>query len=219
MSLRSKPRNRKVLPQERSVERYDRILTVASDLFLQKGYTAVSLDDVVRQAGGSKSNIYSYFGDKKGLFIKVMESLMAQQTELWRQLDLSGLSYEAGLVKLSKAYVLLILNLRSQAIYRLAVAEALAHPDVARLWFESGPANSVNVFADWIQRHHENGNALSREAAEDTAIFLRNMLQYRWLMQAHLGFTTEPTAADIDALVENVLNQFHYGFRIVEKRL
>jgi hypothetical protein len=36
--------------------------------FLERGYDAVSLDDIVHHAGGSKASIYKYFGSKEGLF-------------------------------------------------------------------------------------------------------------------------------------------------------
>ncbi len=44
------------------------IRAVLTELFLERGYDAVSLDDIVQHAGGSKASIYKYFGNKEGLF-------------------------------------------------------------------------------------------------------------------------------------------------------
>ncbi len=48
-------------------------LLSANELFLQHGYDAVSLDDIVNHAGGSKASIYKYFGNKDGLFTAICD--------------------------------------------------------------------------------------------------------------------------------------------------
>lgn len=40
---------------------------------MEKGYDAVSLDDIVNHAGGSKASIYKYFGNKEGLFTAICD--------------------------------------------------------------------------------------------------------------------------------------------------
>lgn len=57
------------LPQtRRGHERCVALLESGAELFLEFGYDAVSLDDIVNHAGGSKASIYKYFGNKEGLF-------------------------------------------------------------------------------------------------------------------------------------------------------
>ena len=43
------------------------MLDAALELFLEKGYGAVSLNEVVRRSGGSLSTLYDLFGGKLGL--------------------------------------------------------------------------------------------------------------------------------------------------------
>ena len=57
----------------RGKERRLALLLSATDLFLEKGYDAVSLDDIVNHAGGSKASIYKYFGNKEGLFAAICD--------------------------------------------------------------------------------------------------------------------------------------------------
>lgn len=52
--------------QEETVS--SRILSVASNLFSQKGYANVSIRDVCRASGTSAPVIYYHYGSKKGLF-------------------------------------------------------------------------------------------------------------------------------------------------------
>ena len=62
------PFGKDVPPTKRGHERCVALLVSATDLFLERGYDAVSLDDIVQHAGGSKASIYKYFGNKEGLF-------------------------------------------------------------------------------------------------------------------------------------------------------
>lgn len=57
----------------RGIERRLALLLSATELFLDKGYDAVSLDDIVNHAGGSKASIYKYFGNKEGLFAAICD--------------------------------------------------------------------------------------------------------------------------------------------------
>ncbi|WP_010111655.1 TetR/AcrR family transcriptional regulator [Acinetobacter sp. P8-3-8] len=62
------------LPQtKRGHERRIALLLSANELFLSRGYDAVSLDDIVQHAGGSKASIYKYFGNKEGLFTAICD--------------------------------------------------------------------------------------------------------------------------------------------------
>ena len=58
---------------KRGHERCMALLLSANRLFLEKGYDAVSLDDIVNHAGGSKASIYKYFGNKEGLFTAICD--------------------------------------------------------------------------------------------------------------------------------------------------
>ncbi len=57
----------------RGIERRLALLLSATELFLEKGYDAVSLDDIVNHAGGSKTSIYKYFGNKDDLFTAICD--------------------------------------------------------------------------------------------------------------------------------------------------
>ncbi len=48
-----------------------RILDVAAQLFMQRGYRAVSINDVIRAAGVTKPTLYYYFSDKEDLFVQM----------------------------------------------------------------------------------------------------------------------------------------------------
>lgn len=67
------PLTRDLPHTKRGHERCLALLLSANDLFLERGYDAVSLDDIVHHAGGSKASIYKYFGNKDGLFTAICD--------------------------------------------------------------------------------------------------------------------------------------------------
>jgi AcrR family transcriptional regulator len=51
----------------------ERIVRAAAELMAERGGAATSLDDVIGATGASKSQLYHYFGDKRGLVQAVVE--------------------------------------------------------------------------------------------------------------------------------------------------
>mgnify|MGYP000323024766 CR=1 FL=1 len=51
--------------------KFDQVLAGARDIFLRDGFEGASVDDIARAAGVSKATLYSYFPDKRLLFMEV----------------------------------------------------------------------------------------------------------------------------------------------------
>jgi AcrR family transcriptional regulator len=62
--------NRSRLPR---VERERQILRTAHELFAERGFGAVTMDDVAARVGVTKPLLYAYFGNKDRLYIACME--------------------------------------------------------------------------------------------------------------------------------------------------
>ena len=52
----------------------ERLLAAALTLFNAKGYAAASVREIVETAGVTKPVLYYYFGNKEGIYLKLMES-------------------------------------------------------------------------------------------------------------------------------------------------
>lgn len=74
-------------------ERERQILTAGTALFSERGFAAVSMDDVATAAGITKPLIYSYFGSKEGLFAACAEQAgSALRERLWELIEGSELA-------------------------------------------------------------------------------------------------------------------------------
>ena len=61
-----------------AIERDQRLIEVATRLFLDRGYDATSLDAVAEAARVSKPTVYARYGDKRGLFAEVLRREIAR---------------------------------------------------------------------------------------------------------------------------------------------
>ncbi|PZP56162.1 MAG: TetR family transcriptional regulator [Micavibrio aeruginosavorus] len=53
-------------------EKRQKIIEIASTLFLEKGFDKLSMSDIATKVGGSKATLYGYFHNKEELFVAVM---------------------------------------------------------------------------------------------------------------------------------------------------
>lgn len=72
--------NQKQLQSEQTRKR---IADAARTLFIQKGYKATSIEDIVSATGSSKGNIYYHFNNKEGLFLYLMEEWDREWEQNW----------------------------------------------------------------------------------------------------------------------------------------
>jgi len=138
--------------------RLEALTNTALDMFLDQGYEAVSLDDLIARAGGSRRNIYEHFGGKEGLFIAavtaVCERLAAPIKAL--EIPLSG-DPAAALLLFGKAVLKGVLLPRTLELTRLMIAEAVRFPDLAQTIWRSGHEQPALVLAEWITHQQKRG--------------------------------------------------------------
>ncbi|MBB3129010.1 AcrR family transcriptional regulator [Paenibacillus rhizosphaerae] len=74
--------NQKQLQSEQTKRK---IAEAARALFVQKGYKATSIEEIVAATGSSKGNIYYHFKSKEGLFLHLLEEWDREWELNWEQ--------------------------------------------------------------------------------------------------------------------------------------
>ncbi|WP_310501701.1 TetR/AcrR family transcriptional regulator [Paenibacillus qinlingensis] len=64
----------------------DVVLQTATNLFLTKGYSATSMDEIVHASTVSKTNIYYYFKSKEELLSAILDELIQTYTQLMQDI-------------------------------------------------------------------------------------------------------------------------------------
>lgn len=61
-----------------------RVANAAKALFVQKGFKATSIDDIVQATGSSAGNIYYHFKSKEGLFLYLIDEWDREWEQKWQ---------------------------------------------------------------------------------------------------------------------------------------
>lgn len=175
------------------------ILTIAADMFLDHGYDGVSLDEIVKACGGSKTNVYSYFGGKDGLFVAVVEMLCDKFLEKTECLDLSHSSAAQGLQKIAHSFLQSLLEERHLAFLRLIIAESRRFPELGDAWYTRGPKASCTYIASFLATHEAAGATLV--ATPEIAAQTFHSIVIAGTLHRALATDYRPTEGELDALI------------------
>jgi AcrR family transcriptional regulator len=195
----------------RGESRSEQLRRAAADLFLARGYDGVSLDEIVRVAGGSKANIYSFFGGKQGLFLAAVEELCDELLAPLTLIDIGADEFVATFRRTARTILDIMLNDRAVALYRIVVAAAPHCPAAARLWFASAPARAHKVLAAVLERKQQ-ADGMSLDDCHQAAVLFHDMLTLRMHFEKLLGLREAHTAGELDAQVEAAVALFLQGF-------
>lgn len=162
------------------------IVEAAYKLFTERGYESVSVDDIIRVAGGSKATLYKFFGNKEGVLKAVVTDLADRMLQGFNVEFPPGRTAREGLHRVGT--VLIELGLSDNAInqQRHAATHARTYPEVSRLWYETGPKRSIAGIASFLKRETAAGR-LRVDDPERAAWLFSGMLLFRQNMRRLVG--------------------------------
>ena len=74
--------------RSRKFRRRDEILRAATDLFSEKGYHEVTMEEIAEEMGVSKGTLYNYFSSKENLYLEILkESFEAIEALLHEEVE------------------------------------------------------------------------------------------------------------------------------------
>ena len=112
--------------------KFDQVVEGAREVFLKDGFEGASVDDIARAAQVSKATLYSYFPDKRRLFMEVAKRECQRQADVAiAQTRMDGPA-DKVLFAASSAMVRFFLSEFGRQTYRIAVAESERFPELGR---------------------------------------------------------------------------------------
>lgn len=141
----------------KGVERLRRLTYSATELFLEHGYEATSLDMLIQKVGGSRRNIYERFGGKEGLFSAVIAEECVKLAAPLESLILEDRCVRQTLEKFGAEILHIIKQPRVLELHRLMIAEGKRFPQLSQTIWSAGHHNAKSVLAAWIRRQQEQG--------------------------------------------------------------
>jgi TetR/AcrR family transcriptional repressor of mexJK operon len=197
----------------RSTQKRRDLLNTAADMFLARGYDRVTLDEIVAEVGGSKSNIYKHFHGKEGLFIAAVENLCSEISGAILASEGFSLPLRQALTKIGQMFYKVVLHPRTVALQRLVIAESIRCPQVAQTWFDRGPRIFYEAMTRFCEERQASGELRAGDARE-AAILFHDMMAFDIPHQLLLGIMRPPTASALDAKIRSVVDAFLNGFAL-----
>jgi len=187
--------------------KYDQVLDGARTVFLMVGFEGASVDDTARAAGVSKATLYSYFPDKRLMFMEMAERECCRQAaEALQVIDMTA--PPAQVLRLAAQRLMqILLSDFSQRIFRVCVAEADRFPELGRAFYESGPALGRARIMDYLRQAHSRGEIKITDfelAADQFAELCKADLWTR----AVFGIQSRFTDTEIDRVVDGAVSTF-----------
>ncbi len=204
-----------VPPTRRGELRREALLEAARAVFLERGYAAASIDDVVSRVGGSKATVYQYFGNKEGLFGAMVagqceafinEVAFPQGSEAPRSMK----ALEKTLIELGRRALTVFLKPERLALNRAMIAAAHQFPDLAERFYDAGPRRGIAALGAFFKAQHEAG-MLHCPDPELAAIHFMDVVRAYPLLRSLLGLSPTPSGMSIDDFVRDAVRTFLYG--------
>jgi AcrR family transcriptional regulator len=112
-------------------ERREQILDAANELFAERGYDGVTIDDIAKGAGVARGLVHHYFGGRKDVYLALLERLGALREEGLR--PPVGRSARARVADSVSRWLDWTEANRTMYLGTMAPGEDIADPDVRRV--------------------------------------------------------------------------------------
>ncbi len=119
--------------------KYDQVIVGAQSIFMRDGYERASVDDIARAAGVSKATLYSYFPDKRLLFLEVAKAECRRAADEAEALISDTAPVAQVLQAAAERIVAFMMSDIGTRMFRVAVAESENFPAMAQEFYHSGP--------------------------------------------------------------------------------
>jgi len=184
------------------------IVRKAAQLFLDKGYERVTVDDIIALVGGSKATLYSQFGGKDGFFEIVIKEFCTG-VDVAIEFDNTADTAEQ-LTQIGHAFLKTVLSPRILELHRLMVSIGKKFPSITLLFYKSGPKSAYEIIAAWIEKQQAAGNLKKGDPHELAVLFHDMLIGYH---QGALLFSLPKSqiSKSIDDTVRGAVSVFLYG--------
>lgn len=196
----------------RQEARREELLRAATEVFFEAGFAGASLDAVIARVGGSKRTIYSYFGNKEQLFATIVQEISRRAMGSLGEEDLGRADLETTLHEVGRRYLEVIMSPEALQLYRTVVAEGSRFPQLARVFFETGPGRASASLAKVLARMGDSWGLAGRDHRQLAEHYL-GMIRDDLHLQVVLGLRPPPNPEEAEAAVRSAVDIFLSGVR------
>ena len=146
--------------REEAERRAERLIEVAADMFLERGFHATTMEAVAEKAGIGKPTLYARYRDKSELFTAVLRRRIEHYlAPLGRRMtDLEATNIETALTEIGRHVLAVSTSSGALAVNRIIMAQAERFPELEQLAYEEGWLAGVKAVAGVLAFYAERGD-------------------------------------------------------------
>ncbi|MFB6817977.1 TetR/AcrR family transcriptional regulator [Streptomyces sp. NPDC056347] len=144
----------------RSERKHRAILDAATTVFLDKGYSGTSMDDIAKRAAVSKQTVYKHFADKEKLFAEIVLATTHRvdaMVDLVADIPTEADALDENLTRLARQFLTTLTQPQVIQLRRLIIANADTFPELGAAWYEQGFEQVLATLADTFRHLTEQG--------------------------------------------------------------
>lgn len=192
--------------------KFAQVLEGARGVFLRDGFEGANVDDIARAAGVSKATLYSYFPDKRLLFLEVARQECQRQADAAIELQAMAAPPAQALRRAAERLVAFLMSEFGRKVYRICVAESERFPELGADFYRSGPLLLRERLGAYLRQACARGELQIPDidlAADQFAELCKANLQARLIF----GIDPPPTEAEAQRTIDAALDIFlaRYG--------
>ncbi|SOC18781.1 TetR/AcrR family transcriptional regulator [Rhodobacter maris] len=192
--------------------KFDQVIEGARKVFLRDGFEGASVDDIAREAGVSKATLYSYFPDKRLLFMAIASGECERQANEAVEFIYAGEKpVDEVLRYAAKVLIDYLTSDFGRQTYRLCVAESDRFPALGEQFYASGPLLVRQRLTEYLRKAAAKGEVVIEDydLAADQFAELCKVDILAGLMCGVMGtLTPERRKRIIDGAVEMFLARY-----------
>lgn len=180
------------------------ILTGASEIFLNVGYGAASMDAIAQAAGVSKQTVYAHFGAKDTLFEAIIQQKCDDLLVPASAMEEDYRDVAVVLRDIAERFINAILSPENMRLFRAIVGESTRFPELAEAFYRAGPRKAADGLAAYLEAVNERRElcvANPKRSAELFFAMLRNDLYMRRVLGIDRSFDQNEAAPLVDQAV------------------
>jgi AcrR family transcriptional regulator len=183
------------------------ILDGARRIFFGQGFAAASMGEIAREAGVSKGTLYVYFDSKEALFAALIDESKRETAERMLELDHDDPDVRTALGEFARRLLRKVAVPSHVALVRTVIGAAETFPDLARTFFEAGPAHGARCLSGYLAAQTARGR-LAVSDPELAAWQFLGMCNHPTLIAVILAAQDAPDDDRIHRIAESAVSTF-----------
>ncbi len=204
--------NRAAPGRNKDEDKGNQILEAAGALFLNEGFSTVSMAQIARHAGVSKQTVYSHYGSKEALLSAAIEKKCADY-----EINSHTPDYDRPvrdyLHDFAQHFNDLVTSEAGIGIHRICIAEADKPSRIAELFWHAGPEPIKQQLTQYLEEQVKRGR-LHIDNVQFAADQLLFMIKSDVHMRGVLGLPTDQARRELPAYLESCLNVFMRAYGV-----